>query len=660
MNFTKKQMALAVGLAFTAAACQPAFAGSKYWVCGNNTWDNGTCWSTTPSGAGGAGQPLNGDYVSLSYSDTTNRTVSYANAAYPSAVLSNLVIDNSGSGSTTLSLTKDSLNTTGETIGSWGRGAVNQSGGAHTVTGTLVLGQTAYYGQYGWIIGHGAYNLSGGTLSVGTEYIGQDGDGYFNQSGGTHTVDTLRLGYGQWGSTYNLAGGTLNVNNIQYGSYGHNFIFTAGTLNVSSSNTLGYSGLLRSNLSLNSGMNLNLTNNSSLTISDLNLNITGGNLNASSIYANGYGKFSQTGGSITTSNEYIGNLSSSYVTQSSGTHTVTNTLQIGSGYNWGGFYLNGGTLTVGNIVRGTNSSAFYFNAGTLNITGAGGLNIGSGALGNNLSLGTGKTLNVTNVLTIDAGSSANVTGGVLSASNATNNGTLNSNSILGVGSGLSNVGTLGLSGGTVNGNINNTGTVAISNTVNHTGILTQTAGITTVSGALHTNVVFIQGGVLNGSGSIFGNVVNNGGTVAVGNSPGSMNINGDYGQTAESIFNVELGGLIGGSQYDMLNVTGTASLDGTLNVSLFDLGSGLFNPQQGNYFDILRAEHLNGTFSTLALAPLDASLKWSIAYLIDANGTTDVVRLSVVQAVPVPAAFWLLGSGLAGLMGFTRRKAASR
>jgi hypothetical protein len=40
----------------------------------------------------------------------------------------------------------------------------------------------------------------------------------------------------------------------------------------------------------------------------------------------------------------------------------------------------------------------------------------------------------------------------------------------------------------------------------------------------------------------------------------------------------------------------------------------------------------------------------------DAIGTTDVVRLSVVSAVPVPGAVWLFGSGLLGLMGLARRR----
>ncbi len=68
-----------------------------------------------------------------------------------------------------------------------------------------------------------------------------------------------------------------------------------------------------------------------------------------------------------------------------------------------------------------------------------------------------------------------------------------------------------------------------------------------------------------------------------------LTIDGDYNQLAAGIFGVEIGGRFAGRGYDVLNVTGTASLAGSLNVSLFDLGSGLFSPQAGDNFDILTA-----------------------------------------------------------------------
>ena len=49
-------------------------------------------------------------------------------------------------------------------------------------------------------------------------------------------------------------------------------------------------------------------------------------------------------------------------------------------------------------------------------------------------------------------------------------------------------------------------------------------------------------------------------------------------------------------------------------------------------------------------------LAWNISYLIDAIDTTDIVRLSVVSAVPVPPAFWLFASGLVGLIGIAKKR----
>jgi hypothetical protein len=61
----------------------------------------------------------------------------------------------------------------------------------------------------------------------------------------------------------------------------------------------------------------------------------------------------------------------------------------------------------------------------------------------------------------------------------------------------------------------------------------------------------------------------------------------------------------------------------------------------------------NGSTSAPALVPFCNSFdcaKWSI------NSTTGAVTYTLVSQVPVPAAGWLLLTGIAGLVGFSRRK----
>jgi len=62
-----------------------------------------------------------------------------------------------------------------------------------------------------------------------------------------------------------------------------------------------------------------------------------------------------------------------------------------------------------------------------------------------------------------------------------------------------------------------------------------------------------------------------------------------------------------------------------------------------------------GEFIQWQLAALGGGLDWDVSYILDVSGT-DFVRLSVVSSVPVPAAVWLFGSGLLGLIGVARRK----
>jgi hypothetical protein len=103
--------------------------------------------------------------------------------------------------------------------------------------------------------------------------------------------------------------------------------------------------------------------------------------------------------------------------------------------------------------------------------------------------------------------------------------------------------------------------------------------------------VEIDGGALSGTGTITGNVTN-AGQVSPGTSPGILTIQGNYTQTAAGVLNVELGGTAAG-QFDQLNVSGTASLDGSLNVSLVNG----FIPSPGDGFQVLTFASRTGDFA---------------------------------------------------------------
>ncbi len=81
-----------------------------------------------------------------------------------------------------------------------------------------------------------------------------------------------------------------------------------------------------------------------------------------------------------------------------------------------------------------------------------------------------------------------------------------------------------------------------------------------------------------------GAVVNQG-LLAVGTSPGMLTIDGNYVQEPTGRLEIEIGGLMPGSQYDQLIVTGDASLGGTLEPVFIDG----FAPQAGQQFELMSA-----------------------------------------------------------------------
>ena len=94
-----------------------------------------------------------------------------------------------------------------------------------------------------------------------------------------------------------------------------------------------------------------------------------------------------------------------------------------------------------------------------------------------------------------------------------------------------------------------------------------------------------------GAGNLTLALFRNEGRLFPGGSPGILNIHGTYTQTATGALNVEIGGATPGL-YDQVNVTGAATLAGTLNASLF----GTYCPEGS--FTILTGNPVSGDFTT--------------------------------------------------------------
>jgi len=242
-------------------------------------------------------------------------------------------------------------------------------------------------------------------------------------------------------------------------------------------------------------------------------------------------------------------------------------------------------------------------------------------------------------LSNEAGSDINnLVGGVFNNNNSlTNKGGITNNGIFNNQNLISNI-----SGSVFNNNqtlvnddrIRNAGTFNIPSPVSGIGTYTQTGGQSLVNSSLTASIIDIQQGLLTGEGTLIGPVtVGSLSSVNPGNALGVLTVDDDLGFSGTLI--IELGGVPSTKKYDQLVVTGLINLGGTLNVVFVDSGSGLFNAVPGNSFDILTAENITGEFNSITLPTLDPGLIWNVDYIIDAIGSLDVVRLSVVIGGPV-------------------------
>jgi autotransporter-associated beta strand protein len=117
------------------------------------------------------------------------------------------------------------------------------------------------------------------------------------------------------------------------------------------------------------------------------------------------------------------------------------------------------------------------------------------------------------------------------------------------------------------------------------------------------------GATLGGSGTISSSVQISG-AIAPGASAGALTL-GALTMNSGSTLGAQLGGAALGSQYDHLSVTGMATLNGTLDMSLIDG----FSPLAGHSFDVLDWGTRSGTFANVSLPPLMPRLMWNASQL---------------------------------------------
>ena len=289
-------------------------------------------------------------------------------------------------GSGTVQMTGGELAGYNENIGDAGVGTFTQSAGTNNSSGGFLhLGNGTS--------GSGAYILSGGQVSAYYEYLGYSATGSFTQSGGTNNVSTFNSAFqlgAQPGScgTYDLSGSGQLLAYYEYVGY-----YGTGTFTQSGGdNSLGYKLVLGYNASSSGWYGLSGSGQLSATREEVGRSGTGSftqtggtnSVTSDALYVGLYpftglngssGTYSLSGNSLLlTVNTYVGDNSTGVFSQTGGTHSIAQSLDIGDagiGRGTGAYYLSGSALlSAGNeYVGGLGVGSFWQSGGVNWVTG---------------------------------------------------------------------------------------------------------------------------------------------------------------------------------------------------------------------------------------------------------------------------------------------------
>jgi T5SS/PEP-CTERM-associated repeat protein len=337
------------------------------------------------------------------------------------ALLNNVTVNVSGPGSS-FALNAGELTTDG--------GALNVTGGASVSLNNFNFGSSAAAWNAS-VVGGSSFNVTGSNANLGSGSIvfSTNATGALPnvnidpapfaingvtsaltvQSDADVTAFSTDLGIGDRSNTCSLtvtgAGSTYTETGVAITRIGSTALTTPclGTLTVANGGVYTSSGI--GSVSLNPTGTINVSGGTATFLGPLVrnggvVNFTAGALNIIDAFTVGVGGL--LGENLT--------LDATQRFSTTGTSTIDAFQTL---------TLNGGTFSTGALV---NNGAIAFDSGTLAITGAGGFEIGAGALGANVVLGVGANLQVTNTLTVAGTGILSVDGGSVSAGALSNSG----------------------------------------------------------------------------------------------------------------------------------------------------------------------------------------------------------------------------------------------
>ncbi|MCC7487674.1 MAG: filamentous hemagglutinin N-terminal domain-containing protein, partial [Burkholderiales bacterium] len=584
-----------------------------------------------------------------------------------------------------------SLTAAGATVNVGNSSVVNFDGAASIGTfnlfGNGTLGGTANVSitTMGWGGAGNGGNISGsGTVSIGNLNVGGIGpmflDGRTIQISGTTSWccgGDLQISGGA--SIVNLATGVYNTNgaaNHGAGTGSGTFInqgilnspgsggvsisvpFTnAGTVNVNANTSLSIGAATQTGtFNVGSGATLTFSGAHTLAASS---SVTGAGgvtfLNTGTLTSSVNGTFGPGGTTALNAGarvDFNTNVALGGLTMSDAVLGGTGNIIVGGAFGGSGSSTIGGsgTFTIGGnlALDMCGLCTLTLDGRSMTWTGTSGIRTGNGTMrinnGASFTIPAGAIFDVQSIggsITTSAGAGSIVNDGIIRKTTSANPFALSVSS-------LRNNGTVDVQ----------TGTLQVNNFHDGTNPGTNAGVINIANGATLTtnNTNLANTGTLGGSGRLLlttgtavptGRALTSSGTINAGSSPGTLNVTGDLVLTPASVTNIEIQspGLAAGVDYDLIAVTGTVTLDGTLNVT--HLGG--FTPAGGASFQIMTYAARTGAsdfavrnFGTFPYAATPGSTSYLLTlggatrqWAVDSDGFWDVAGNWTGNAVPI-------------------------